>query len=162
APRAGQQQQPDGVGGLLVGMLAQRLGEPHQLVAAEISPPVIFLVTLDPLDRIRLAHAPALRQAEHLRQQRNSPVRLIRTTGFRDLAVERVDVLEADIRDLGVLAEMRLDVQPQRALVVVAGGWALAWEMLSPKALNQVTGGWGLTFSLDVAEGITAVLDLAA
>src|SRR5260370_39548665 len=99
---------------------------------------MVFGVLLDPSARIRFAHVPPLREAEHLRQQRNGPVRLIRTTGSGDLAVEGIDVLEADIGDLRVLPEMRANVQPQRALVVVAGGWALAWEMLSPKALDQI------------------------
>src|SRR5262249_55007789 len=133
APSAGQQQQSDGVGSLPVGMLGQRLGQPHQLVTVKISSPMVFGVLLDPHAWIGLAHTPTDGQAEHLRQQRDGPVRLIRTTGSGELAVEAVDVLEVGIRHLGMLPEVRADVQPQRTLVVVAGRWALTWQMLSPK-----------------------------
>src|SRR5215813_1853366 len=102
-------------------MLGERLDQPHQLVAREIPAAVIFGIPLDPLDRIRLAHVPANGEREHLAEHRHSAVCLIRTTDSGDLAVESVDVPESDVGDLDVLAEVRLDVYPQEAFVVLDG-----------------------------------------
>src|SRR5262245_18707173 len=162
APGPGQQQQPDGVGGLALRMPGQRPSETDKLVAAEIAATVIFDVALDAPTRIRLAHMPAHGERKHLAENRHSAVRAVGTTGLGDLAMQRVDVLEADIRDLGVLAEMRLDVQPQQTLVIARSARTLAWEMLGPEAFDQVRDRGCRAFLLDRAERIAAVLDLAA
>src|SRR5262249_60235884 len=72
--------------------------------------------------------------------------------GLGDLAVEGVDVLEADISHLRVLAEMRADVVHEHALVISGCGWTLAGQMLSAETLDQVRDGRRLTLLLDLAQ----------
>ena len=66
ASRAGQQQQPDDVGELVVGVLGQRRGKPRQLLASQVALPPDLGIALDALGRIVGAHLPADREAEHL------------------------------------------------------------------------------------------------
>src|SRR5262249_47484276 len=112
-------------------------------VAAEIAPPVIFLVALDPLDRIRLAHVPADGEREHLRQDGYTAVGGVGGAGLGDLTVEGVNVLEADIGHLGVLAEVWLDVQLQQVAVFAGGAGALLRKVLRAEALDQIEHGGG-------------------
>src|SRR5262245_8957071 len=94
APSAGQEQEPDGVGDLPSGVLAERLDQPHQLVAREVAAAVIFNVALDPLDRIRVAPAPAHSECEHLAENGYGAVGSVGATSSGDLAVQGVDVPE--------------------------------------------------------------------
>src|SRR5262249_30862030 len=56
---------------------------------------------------------------------------------------------------------MRLDVQPQDAVVVATSGGALAGQVLGAETLDQVDHGRGGPLGLDRAQGIAAILDLS-
>ena len=120
----------------------------------------VFAVALDPFDRIGLAHAPLDGERKHLGQQRNGAVGGVGRAALGDLAVEGVDVLESDIGHLGVLAEVRLDVQLQQVAVFEGGAGALLRKVLRPEALDQVEHSGRGALVLDVTERVAAVLNL--
>ena len=81
--------------------------------------------------------------------------------GLGELAVQRVDVLEAHVGDFPMGAEMRPDVQVEHLPVGAARGWPLAHDVLGKEALDQLGHGRGGALVLDVAERIAASIDLA-
>src|SRR6516162_10750125 len=143
-------------------MLGQRLGEPDQLVAGEIAPPVILAVLLDPFRWVVCSHPPLDGEREHLAQDRNATIGLIGRAGLGNLAMKRVDVLEGDVGDLGVLAEMRNDMIAEKTLIVARGSGTLTGQMLGAETLDQIRDRGCLALRLDLAQGVAAVLDLAA
>ena len=156
ATRAGKQQQPDGVGRLPVGVVGERGHQPPQFVAGEVSPSMVLPVALDALARVRFAHAPAHREREHLRHDRDAAVGGIRRAAARDLPVQRVDVGEGDVGDLGVLAEVRADVVVERAPVLLRRDLALARQVLGLEPVDQFGDRRRVALGLLVGERIAA------
>src|SRR3954454_5170728 len=64
ATSAGQKQQPEGICGLLVGMVGEGCREPRQLVSGQIAVPLALLVSLNPLSRVVRAPAPSNAEVE--------------------------------------------------------------------------------------------------
>ena len=93
---------------------------------------MVLVVALDALRRVGLAHAPAHREREHLRQasrrQRLAAIRSRRCSVI--FRCKRVDVGEDDVGDLGVRAEVRARVVRERAPVFPRRDRALARQVL--------------------------------
>src|SRR5205807_1921650 len=98
APRAGQRQEPHGVRGSLVRVHCQRLGEPTQLIAAEVAVTAFLVVALDALDRVVLAPTKLDREVHRPGQHRGHAVRPVRRApGYGP--VQTIDISMAQVRE---------------------------------------------------------------
>ena len=120
APRAGQQQQPDGVGRLPVRVLGQRLHQPPQFVAGEYRRRWCSMLRSMPLHGL-VSRMPQRTARENIFDIiATDRLARVRRAAPRDLPVQRVDVGEGDVGDLGMRPEVRSDVLREHAAVVVA------------------------------------------
>ncbi len=78
AARAGQQQEAQHVGGLLIAIFRQRLGQPRKLVRPQIAPALVFAIARDALGRIVRPQAPFDRQRKHRGGHRQHAIALYR------------------------------------------------------------------------------------
>src|SRR5262249_54917926 len=160
AAAPGQQQQPDDIGGLLIRVLGQRLGQPLKLVAAQISPALALVVALDVSARVVAAHAPAHRKREHFRDQRERSVGSKRLALCGEAAVQTVDVGEGDVADLGVQAEEGTHMVAQRATILARRARGFSREMLGLEPVAQLGDRGSGALLLEIAERVDAAIYL--
>src|SRR5262245_3771202 len=160
AAAPGQQQQPDDIGGLLIRVLGQRLGQPLQLVAAQKSPALALVVALDVSARVVAAHAPAHRKREHFRDQRERSVSSKRLALCGEAAVQTVDVGEGDVADLGVQAEEGTHMVAQRATILARRARGFSREMLGREPVAQLGDRGSGALLLEIAERVDAAIYL--
>ena len=158
----GQQQHPDDVSGLPVGMRGQRLGQPSPVRHRSVALAFDLAVFLDALAGLSLAHPPFDRQREHLRQHRHHGIGATAMSGLADLAVQAVDIREGDIRHLGVVAEVRTNLVAQHAAIIGGSAGTLARQMLFLETVGQIIHRRSLANSLDLGQRIATGIDHAA
>ena len=142
------------------GNSAKRGCQPAKLGLGEIAVAFLFGVAFDAKDRIFVAVAPAHRQAEHFREQRQDAVGVDRRTR-RNRPVQGVDVGERYRRHLRA-PEHRQDVDAQLLAIIALGCRPLARDMLGEEPVGQVGDGGSRTLLAQLANRVGTRVDLTA
>jgi hypothetical protein len=114
---SGQHEQSDDIRGLPIGVLGQRRTQRRDFPRREIASPLVFMVTLDALDRVVDEPLPPDRLREQLRRDGGHPIRDV-GAALRHLPMQTVDIGEGDIGDFDVL-EGGADIGLDGAAIVV-------------------------------------------
>jgi hypothetical protein len=76
--------------------------------------------------------------------------------------VQRVNIAEAHVGDLHVLAEVRPYPHPEHAFVVCRCAWPLTLQVLGLEPVDQLGDGRRVALGLDLVERIAASVDFTA